>query len=333
MALMITGGTGFLGSYLARHLVQVKGLTELILFDQFPNVERIEEIRDQVTVVKGDVLAPSEILAALKRYDVDRVIHLAFILGEPDPARPVSYLNVQCLGTADVFEAARIHGVKRLVYASSVAVFGHNPPTQNQPVDEDHPPVPNTMYGACKLWSEHIAGVYHRRYGLDVIGLRPCSVFGLGRGQRGSYASGLTPIPDQPHYMVLPERAALGEPVEMPPDEEVADWIYAADAAEAWYRALVVEQPGHRVFNMRAEQRPIGDLTAHLRRLLPDAQITVGTKPGSNLQLMKNDRLREELGFQPRYTIETGLEDYLNRVLQQAGREPVPVRARPQSGG
>ena len=59
--------------------------------------------------------------------------------------------------------------------------------------------------------------------------------------------------------MVLPERAALGEPVEMPPDTIPVDWIYAADAAEAWYRALVVRDPHHRVFNLRSERRQVGD--------------------------------------------------------------------------
>lgn len=330
MSLMITGGTGFLGSYLTRHLIQEKGYDGVVLFDQFPNLSRIEEVRDKVRVVKGDVLEPQELLAAMKRHDVDRIIHLAFILGEPDPDRTGPYFKVQCIGTSNVFETARIHGVQRVVYASSVAVFGHNQPGRDEPVNEDVPPVPNTLYGACKLWSEHVADVYYRRYKLDLIGLRPCSVFGLGRGQRGSYASGLTPIPDQAHFMVLPERAALGEPVEMPPNEEVADWIYAADAAEAWYRALTVENPPHRVYNMRAEQRPIGDLTEQLRHLLPDAQITVGTRRGSNLQLMKNDRLRDELGFQPRFTLETGLADYLNLVRAEAGREPLPVPARPR---
>ncbi len=68
--------------------------------------------------------------------------------------------------------------------------------------------------------------------------------------------------------MVLPELAALGEPVEMPPDEQETDWIYAADAAEAWHCALTAESPEHRIFNMCAERRRIGDVTAHLRRTL-----------------------------------------------------------------
>ncbi len=322
MSIMITGGTGFLGSYLVRHLVQEKGVTDVVLFDQYPNESRIAEVRDQITVEQGNVLEPYELLRVMERYNVDRVVHLAFILGEPDQYKPVNYLNVQCMGTANVFEAARLHGVQRVVYASSVAVYGHNPSNWSD-VTEDDPKTPNTLYGACKLWGEHIADVYTNRYGLDVIALRPCSVFGLGRGQRGSYASGLTPIPEQPHFMVLPERAALGEPVEMPPDEVPVDWIYAADAAEAWYQAIVVEKPKYRVFNLRSERRQMGEMTAHLRTLLPDATITVGTEIPRSLYLMNNQRLVNDLGFKASWTMETGMADYLNRVRQTAGLPPV----------
>ncbi len=68
---------------------------------------------------------------------MDRVVHLAFILGEPDQFKPTAYLNVQCMGTANVFEAARLHGVRRVVYASSVAVYGHNPPDWNEVTEDD----------------------------------------------------------------------------------------------------------------------------------------------------------------------------------------------------
>lgn len=326
MSIMITGGTGFLGSYLVRHLVQEKGVTDVVVFDQYPNDSRIAEVRDQVTVEQGNVLEPYELIRVMERYNVERVVHLAFILGEPDQFKPVNYLNVQCMGTANVFEAARLHGVQRVVYASSVAVYGHNPPSWDDVTEEDAP-TPNSLYGACKLWGEHIAEVYTNRYGLDVISLRPCSVFGLGRGQRGSYASGLTPIPEQPHFMVLPERAALGEPVEMPPDDVPVDWIYAADAAEAWYRATVVENPKYHVFNLRSERRQMGEMTSHLRTLLPEAQIAVGTEVPRSLYLMNNQRLVEDLGFQARWTMETGMADYLNRVRQDAGMPPVSSTA------
>ena len=329
MAIMITGGTGFLGSYLARHLIQEKGETGIVLFDMYPNLTRVAQIHDMVTIVQGDVLETHELLSTMKRHQVDRVVHLAFILGGANvngadvPAdKLLRYLKVQCMGTASVFDACRIHGVDRLVYASSVAVHGYTS-VRDEEYNEDVVPRPDCLYGACKLWSEHIADVYHRSYGLDVIGMRPTTVFGVGAGQRGSYAAALAVTPERPEFVLLPELAALGKPVVMPPDDLVTDWMYAADAAEAWYLALMVRDPAHRVFNMCSERRRFGDASAHMRRLLPDAQISVSTEPVPLFPLMDNTRLRTELGFGPRYSLEEGLAHYVDLVRRQADLEPV----------
>jgi nucleoside-diphosphate-sugar epimerase len=313
---MITGGTGFLGSYLARHLVQEKGVTDLVLFDRFPDTGRIAEIADRVTLVRGDVLEPQEILEAMDKYNVDRVVHLAFLPGLAEPGKLVPYLRVQCMGTANVFEAARIHGIKRVCNASSMAVYGR---TESHPVTEDDPPTPREPYGVCKLWTEGVAEAYNRTHGMEIISLRVCASLGLGRLNRASLASGLMTPDDSPHFMAYPELAALGQPVTMPPDDEMTDFIYAADGAEAWWLALNVERPAHFVFNLCAGQRRIGDMTAHLRRLLPDAEIGVRPGPPRPTLLMDNTRLVTELGFEPRYTLESGLEDYLNRVRRAAG--------------
>lgn len=326
MAIMITGGTGFLGSYLARHLVREKGIKgkELILFDRYPNKERIAEVADDVTLVAGDITEPSEIAAAITNYKVNQVYHLAAILGDPPPAQVVSYMKVMCDGTLNVLEASRILGVKRVVYASSVAVyFGgskwRSVKQRGEPLDEDDPPSPGGFYGMCKLYSENIAALYSRRFGLETVGLRPTSVFGWGRWVRGSYASGLTPIPADAHYMVLPELAALGRPVAMPPDDTESDWIYAADAAEAWYCAMNTPKPSRPVYNMAAEMRRMADVTEHLRKLLPDASITVSEKPVPTVPKMNYENLRKDLSFNPRYTMETGMTHYLNLVRKSAG--------------
>ena len=77
-----------------------------------------------------------------------------------------------------------MRGARRVVYASSVAAYGHRFSLDDEEHDETAPPVPTTLYGAAKLFIEQLAETYHQQYGLDVIGLRPTSVFGLGRGQR-----------------------------------------------------------------------------------------------------------------------------------------------------
>ncbi len=323
MGIMITGGTGFLGSYLTRYLVREKGIAgkELVLFDRYPNRDRLGEVAGDVVMLTGDITEPSEIAAAMKTYSIDQVFHLAAILGDPAAAQVVSYMKVMCDGTLNVFEASRIFGVKRVVYASSVAVYGRasfRGKSTTDELDEDDPPAPGTFYGICKLYSENLAALYGRRFGLETVGLRPTSVFGLGRGARGSYASGLLP-PQEVHYMVLPELAALGQTVEMPPDDTESDWIYAADAADAWYRAMTTPKPARRVYNLAAERRRMADVTDHLRRLLPDARITISERRVQTTPNMSVTNLKKDLGFQPRYTMESGMTDYLNRVRKAAG--------------
>src|SRR5579885_610538 len=330
MSIMITGGTGFLGSYLTRHLVREKGIRgkQIVLFDRYPSTERITEVLDEVAVVAGDITEPGEITAAIKQHGVDQIYHLAAILGAPPRGQVVSYMKVMCAGTLNVMEAARVMGVRRVVYGSSVAVFVGGPKWRSvkgpgEELDEDDPPSPGGFYGMCKLYAENIAALYTRRFGLETVGLRPTSVFGWGRLMRGSYASGLTPVPQQPHYMVLPELAALGKPVTMPPDNTESDWIYAADAAEAWWCAMNTPKPPRLVYNMAAEVHRMAEVTALLRRLLPDAQIGVSDQPVPTVPRMNCDRLREDLGFRPRYTMERGMVDYLNLVRRAAGLPPI----------
>ena len=82
--------------------------------------------------------------------------------------------------------------------------------------------------------------------------------------------------------------------------------MYAVDAAAAWHCALTADSPKHRVFNMSSERRPIGDCTRYVRSALPDSEIEVTQEPSDVLRLVSNRRLREELGFRPRFTLEEG---------------------------
>ncbi len=310
MAIMITGGTGLIGSHVARHLLQEKGESDLVLFEVYPNYSQIADIRDRVTVVRGNVLEPTELLGAMQRYEVDRVIHLAYIRGGED--NPSSSIKINCVGTTNVFEAARLQGVKRVVFASSGVLCGPRKSLAGEVIDEDATPVVTSLYGACKLFNEYEAEFYWNKYGLDVVCLRVSGVLGPGRLQRGLASPG--PIAQRSVYDA-PGVAALGQAVVMPPDDQVMDWIYGPDAAEALYCALMAKEVTHRIYNMCSDNWRAGEMTSLIRKHVPNAQITVDAEPWEALRLMSNERLRTELGFQPRYTLETGLGEYLQMIL------------------
>jgi nucleoside-diphosphate-sugar epimerase len=316
MAILITGGTGFLGRHLTRHLLQ-SGEKNLVLLDSNPNLAAVAEVAAQVKIVPGDVREPTALIDTIKKYNVEGIIHLAYFLGTGGIRNPLPSIQINCIGTTNIFEAARLTGITRIVYMSSVAVFPMRATLAGPELSEDDPPAPDSVYGACKLFNEHIASYYAQAYGLDPIGIRPTSVFGEGRGQRRGAESD--------HFMVLPELALLGHPVVMPPDNQVSDWMYVADAAEVFLRAYRLQNPKHRIFNMSGACRPTGEIAAYLREILPQAKIAVSEKPFVMTSLVKTDRLRTELDFTPKYTVEDGILAYLNDVRK---REGLPLEPR-----
>ena len=310
MALLITGGTGFLGRHLTRHLL-AHGEKEVVLLDAVPNIAAIAEVAAQVQVVQGDVMEVTSLIDTIKKYKVDGIIHLAYFLGTGGMRNPLPSINVNCIGTTNIFEAARLTEVRRVVYMSSVAVFPMRQTLSSPELSEDDPPAPDSVYGACKLFNEHIASYYTQAYGLETIGIRPTSVFGIGRGQRRGAAAD--------HFMVSPELAFLGKPVVMPPNDQVSDWMYVLDAAEVFRRAYYAKSVTNRVYNMSGMSRKTGEITAYMREILPQAKISVSEKPFVMTALLNTDRLRTELDFTPQYTVEEGILAYLNDVRKREG--------------
>ncbi|MBU6267409.1 MAG: NAD(P)-dependent oxidoreductase [Sphingomonadales bacterium] len=314
MAIMITGGTGFLGSYLARYLVNEIGRDDVVIFEKNLHPERIADIVGKVTVVQGDVQEPLELLAAMNDHAIDRVLHLAFIAGTEEPGKALPYLRFQCGATANVYECARLTGIRRVVNASSHAVYGARP---GRAVTEDDAVRPGAqLYATCKVWTENVAENYNARYGMEIVSLRLQSAYGIGRVARArDWAAGLL-NPNgwkQPNYRANAELAVMGQAVRMPPPDEIDDFIHAADSAQAFWLALNADKVPSAVYNVAGEHRPIGDYTRILRELVPGAAITEAPMP-RNPTLLDSTRIREELGFAPKWSLEDGLRAYVEQV-------------------
>ena len=338
---MITGGTGFLGAALARYLVVERHESKVVLFDRNPRPEAVEDVADAVSVVRGDIAESSELVWAARTHRVDCIAHMASAAGVPAPGRVAAYVRHQCMGATNVFECARLLGITRVINASSVAVWGDQ---RQEPVAEDHPVRPRNLYGAHKLWSEHLAEHYNSAYEMEIISLRMGAVFGLGRLDRLTRLaeSGLTPDlrRNRPHFMTGPELAKARIPIVMPPDDQVVDFLYNPDNAYAWWLALTIPRPAHTVFNLRGQQLPAAAMTAQLRRLLPDAHIEIATEQLDRDQLMDTSRIAAELNFVPQFSLEEALvrlrrshpgrstpwgsTRHLTRVLPTLGRSGSP---------
>ena len=175
MAYLITGGMGCIGSYVIRDLLNAG--EKIIVYDfiqdlTIPRMVLTEEQLEQFTFVQGDITDLPHVLRTVQEHQIDRIIHLASWQVPACDANPPQALKIVCEGTINMFEAARIFGLKRVVWASSVAVFGSPEDYNYQQIENDAPHYPKFIYGACKSMNERYAAHYFDNYGVDTIGLR-----------------------------------------------------------------------------------------------------------------------------------------------------------------
>jgi len=289
---LVTGAAGFIGSHLARALLDAGH--EVVAVDSFTDYydpARKKENAAGLGVVRADLaLDPVAELVA----GADAVFHLA---GQPGVRAfgPVfaDYLTRNPLATQRVFEAAAAAGV-RVVYASSSSIYGD---AERYPTPESTPPRPNSPYGITKLACEHLAGAYARSFGLDAVGLRYFTVY--GPRQRPDMA-----------FTRIAEALAEGRPFELYGDGgQSRSFTYVADVVEATVAALGAE-PG-TIYNVG------GDTEASMREAIGlfeqisgrSLDLRVGPPAAGDMRRTKADttRIRTELGWAARTPLEDGL--------------------------
>jgi len=183
MAKLITGGLGFIGAYLARALLE-KG-EEVVLFDIVRASPLVQDIKNKVKIVQGDLASWAEVLEVVKQYKIDGIYHTGALLSASAEERPITAYQVNAGGTFNILEAARLFKVKRVIYLSTIATWGLGIPDT---VNEDTIQMPITMYGVTKVFSERLGEYYQRKFGVDFRAVRLPSVIGPGRGLGGASA-------------------------------------------------------------------------------------------------------------------------------------------------
>jgi len=304
MSIMITGGIGFIGSHVARKLVE-EGW-DVVLFDFLPKFDLIEDIKNKVKIVRGDIADITDLLTNIRKHSVEYIIHLAYMHLIESEEKPWKACRVNCGGHLNVFEAMRIADVKKVVYVNSVAVYGPAKYYEGKPINEDTPPRPTTVYGMCRAFDAFMGQHYHEKYGLDIVGIRPGGiVYGPGMAVHTWFRD-------------MIEKSLLGEPVKVPYGNQRVDWQYVKDTVNAFILALKAKNLKHRIFNTCGEVRTVREAAEIVKRLLPSATIEVedkGELPFPYLFDIK--RAREELGYEPQYTLERGIKDYIDTIKSQ----------------
>jgi nucleoside-diphosphate-sugar epimerase len=316
---LLTGGYGCIGSWIVRNLFE-RG-DDAWIFDLKEDLHRLRLVLDEdqlsrVCFVPGDVTDLASVRGAIQKNRITHVIHLAGLQVPVCRADPLQGARVNVLGTLAVFEADRLADgqVQRLVYASSGAVFGPPERYGAGPLADDVPLAPTTHYGVFKCCNEGNARVYYQDHGLSSIGLRPWTVYGVGRD------FGMTSEPTK-----AIQSLALGRPYHITYGG-TQDLQYVDDVAKTFVRCLLVPYKGAKSYNLRGQ---VVDLPAFHRALCmvePAAEqlITFGDRQIPIAYDLDDRALQRDLGPMPGTPLVDGIRQTLEhfRKLADDGRLP-----------
>ncbi|HDS63145.1 MAG TPA: SDR family oxidoreductase [Methanofollis liminatans] len=307
MRYIVTGGAGFIGSHIAEAL---SGEHEVVVVDDLSagHYENLKGI--DCEFVEGSITD----LPLLKKIfaGADGVFHQAAIASVPRSVEdPLSTHAVNLTGTLNVLTAARDCSARKVVMASSAALYGENP---ELPKREEMAPDLLSPYAAQKLSDEHYAAVFSRLYRLSTVCLRYFNVFGPRQDPSSQYSGVIS---------IFASRILQGEPITIHGDGgQTRDFVYVRDVVQANLRAMASGTEG--VFNIaRGEQTDLNTLARTMMRAAGrEVAIRYGPSRGGDIRhsLAEISRAREVLGWRPAYSLEDGLLETM-RWIEGGTRE------------
>lgn len=316
MAILVTGAQGCIGAWVLKTLLEAG--ESPVAYDLDPDPWRLgmvvePEALDRIRFIVGDVADQAALARAVAEHGVRSIIHLAALqipLCRQDPLRG-ALVNVA--GTAAVFETARLHPeVRRVVYASSAAVFGPPEAYPPGPLADDAPPRPATHYGVYKVANEGTARLHWSEFGVPSVGLRPLTVYGPGRD------FGVTAGPT-----IAMKAAVLGRPFRIRWGGR-SDFQYVADVARSFVRAVLAETDGARVYNLHGETAEVGEVVELIRELVPAARALIDhdEAPLPIAPALDESGFQRDLGPLPRTPLRDGVRETIARFerLLREGR-------------
>jgi UDP-glucose 4-epimerase len=307
MKILITGGAGFIGS----HIVEAfQGRAEIVVFDNLRTGKRSNLGRLDHAFVDGDIEDVPALRKALA--GVDHVFHLAALVSVPESmTKREDCVRINALGTLNVLRAAADAGVKKLVFASSAAVYGNNPAS---PKSEEMRPEPLSPYAVTKLDGEFYCDMFAREKWLPTAALRFFNVFGPRQDPASAYAAAVP---------IFIRQALAGRPLTVFGDgSQTRDFVFVRDIVRALeFCALTAGVTG--VFNCGyGDSISIGDLIAIiLRETSSSSAVTHRPPRDGDVRHSRSDPSRLlAAGWRPEHGLASGLAETIAAFREEAGR-------------
>ena len=308
MPKLITGGSGFIGAYLAHALL--KRGEKVILFDVVPPSKLPDDIRDCVTFVQGDISSWAEVLEVIKTNRVDGIYHTSALLSASAEAQPIRAYHVNAGGTFNVLEAARLFDVERVIFISTIGAYGPGIPDT---VNEDTLQMPISMYGVTKVFGERLGEYYHRKFGVDFRGVKFPSVLGPGRGPGGASA----------YSTLMISEPALGRPYVINAADDVRiPQLYITDAVDSLVALYDADNRRlkRRMYCIGGFSPTTREIFDAVKRILPDADLRWKPDPETTdilrswPKIFDEARAREEWGWKTRFHLEESVKAFIGEL-------------------
>ena len=303
MAILITGGAGYIGSHVVRALHSTGA--ELVVFDNLEKGHR--EAIANIPFVQGDLRRPDDLNPVFAHYPIDAVMHFAAYIeiGESmrDPAR---FYRNNVTGTANLLAAMQTHDVKQIIFSSTAAVYGT---PQQELLDEQHPTIPTSVYGETKLVVERMLAWFDRVHAIRSVRLRYFNAAGAHPdgdiGEKHAPESHLIPLILQTALGQRPSLTIFGTDYPTPDGTCIRDYIHVCDLADAHVQALAYLRSGNPScacnlgngagYSVREVVAAARRVTGHPIPVREDAR-----RPGDPPVLVaSSDLARQALGWQP----------------------------------
>lgn len=318
---MVTGAHGFIGAWVVKRLL-AEG-ADVVMFDLNPDPKRLRLMMDEDEIaraafVAGNITDAAAVASVIAQHGITRIIHLAGLMVPVCKADPRLGAMVNVIGTINLFEAAikSAGQVSRIAYASSAAVFGNSEDVVTELQDVN----PTTHYGVFKRCNEDNARVFYLDNGLSSVGLRPLTVYGVGRD------FGLTSDPTK-----AMKAAVVGRPYHIRFGGST-DFLYAADAADAFIRAASADLEGAHVFNLHGDTVPVANVITEIEKAVgefvgPGAkpQITCAANALPFPARLDDTALRRALGELPTTPLAVGVRATIERFAELNRRGPLDL--------